>query len=97
MRRTRVAEGGPGPQIEGTVTPMAVVSADLVRQWSAAAMEALGSARAEIDALNVYPVPDGDTGTNMALTVESVGLKPLVTCNGSQGLRSSFSAKVTLL
>lgn len=27
---------------------------------------------AAIDALNVYPVPDGDTGTNMALTVASV-------------------------
>ncbi|HUY21552.1 MAG TPA: DAK2 domain-containing protein [Acidimicrobiales bacterium] len=25
-----------------------------------------------LNALNVYPVPDGDTGTNMALTVESV-------------------------
>jgi DAK2 domain fusion protein YloV len=25
-----------------------------------------------INSLNVYPVPDGDTGTNMALTVESV-------------------------
>ena len=25
-----------------------------------------------IDRLNVYPVPDGDTGTNMALTLESV-------------------------
>src|SRR2546427_2129758 len=25
-----------------------------------------------INRLNVYPVPDGDTGTNMALTVESV-------------------------
>ena len=27
--------------------------------------------REEIDALNVYPVPDGDTGTNLFLTVES--------------------------
>ena len=26
----------------------------------------------QIDRLNVYPVPDGDTGTNMALTMESV-------------------------
>ena len=26
----------------------------------------------ELNALNVYPVPDGDTGTNMALTLESV-------------------------
>ena len=29
------------------------------------------AAREEIDALNVYPVPDGDTGTNMYLTVEA--------------------------
>jgi dihydroxyacetone kinase-like predicted kinase len=25
-----------------------------------------------INRLNVYPVPDGDTGTHMALTIESV-------------------------
>lgn len=29
----------------------------------------LAEARAEIDALNVFPVPDGDTGTNMYLTM----------------------------
>ena len=28
-------------------------------------------AREEIDALNVYPVPDGDTGTNMFLTISA--------------------------
>lgn len=28
--------------------------------------------KAAINALNVYPVPDGDTGTNMSLTLESV-------------------------
>lgn len=27
--------------------------------------------RAQIDALNVFPVPDGDTGTNMSLTLKS--------------------------
>ncbi len=27
--------------------------------------------RAQIDALNVFPVPDGDTGTNMSLTLQS--------------------------
>ena len=32
----------------------------------------LRSHREVINRLNVYPVPDGDTGTNMALTVESV-------------------------
>jgi DAK2 domain fusion protein YloV len=34
--------------------------------------ELLRSHQDAINRLNVYPVPDGDTGTNMALTVESV-------------------------
>jgi len=32
----------------------------------------LRSHQEELNRLNVYPVPDGDTGTNMALTLESV-------------------------
>ena len=34
-------------------------------------LQALAEAREEIDALNVYPVPDGDTGTNLFLTFEA--------------------------
>jgi DAK2 domain fusion protein YloV len=34
--------------------------------------EALETHREQINRLNVYPVPDGDTGTNMSLTVSSV-------------------------
>ncbi len=34
--------------------------------------DALRLHQAEINRLNVYPVPDGDTGTNMALTLEAV-------------------------
>ena len=34
--------------------------------------EALAAHRETINRLNVYPVPDGDTGTNMALTMASV-------------------------
>jgi DAK2 domain fusion protein YloV len=49
-----------GPRREGAVA--------LVR----AALAALEASRARIDDLNVYPVPDGDTGTNMTLTVRSV-------------------------
>src|SRR4249919_2964480 len=37
-----------------------------------AAEGALERSRARIDDLNVYPVPDGDTGTNMLLTVRAV-------------------------
>ena len=42
-----------------------------VRRFADQAVEGLAATREEIDALNVYPVPDGDTGTNMFLTVES--------------------------
>jgi hypothetical protein len=37
-----------------------------------AALAALEASRARIDDLNVYPVPDGDTGTNMTFTVRAV-------------------------
>ncbi|KQV17799.1 MULTISPECIES: DAK2 domain-containing protein [unclassified Kitasatospora] len=47
------------------------LDATTVRTWCRLALTALGQAREEIDALNVYPVPDGDTGTNLYLTVES--------------------------
>jgi DAK2 domain fusion protein YloV len=43
----------------------------VLRRWASSALHALGAARAEIDDLNVYPVPDGDTGTNMYLTWEA--------------------------
>ncbi|WP_380285279.1 DAK2 domain-containing protein [Kitasatospora purpeofusca] len=47
------------------------LDAPAVRSWCQLALRALGQAREEIDALNVFPVPDGDTGTNLYLTVES--------------------------
>jgi fatty acid kinase len=48
-----------------------VLDAAAVRRWGRASLDGLGHAREEIDALNVYPVPDGDTGTNLFLTLES--------------------------
>ncbi|MGI6105085.1 MAG: DAK2 domain-containing protein [Raoultibacter sp.] len=38
----------------------------------AVASKTLSSKREEINRLNVFPVPDGDTGTNMSLTLETV-------------------------
>jgi uncharacterized protein len=48
-----------------------VIDVAAVRLWCRATLDALGRAREEIDAINVYPVPDGDTGTNLFLTVEA--------------------------
>jgi DAK2 domain fusion protein YloV len=39
-----------------------------VRELARAALAALETTRRRIDDLNVYPVPDGDTGTNLTLT-----------------------------
>ena len=36
-----------------------------------AAAASLDANRRRIDDLNVYPVPDGDTGTNLTLTVKA--------------------------
>ena len=47
------------------------ISLAVVLRFVDIATDALAGAREEIDALNVYPVPDGDTGTNMYLTVSA--------------------------
>lgn len=39
--------------------------------------------RATIDSLNVFPVPDGDTGTNMSLTFQSA-IKELINCQSNK-------------
>src|SRR5690349_14266250 len=51
------------------VLVLEVLDADAGRRWSRAALSALRDQQAEIDALNVFPVPDGDTGTNLMLTM----------------------------
>lgn len=46
-----------------------MIDVEVLRRFADLATDSLAAAREEIDALNVYPVPDGDTGTNMFLTV----------------------------
>ncbi|MFF1960959.1 DAK2 domain-containing protein [Streptomyces sp. NPDC058220] len=60
----------PGRSKEDHQVPQ-TLDAAAVRSWCSLALEALGREREEIDAINVYPVADGDTGTNLYLTVES--------------------------
>jgi DAK2 domain fusion protein YloV len=45
---------------------------EVVRELARAALQNLEAHRRRIDDLNVYPVPDGDTGTNLALTLRSI-------------------------
>ena len=55
---------------EGRQGPEGALGA--ARELVGAALAALEASRARIDDLNVYPVPDGDTGTNMTFTVRAV-------------------------
>ena len=52
----------------------------LFKQMLESGMNNLSNHSAEIDALNVFPVPDGDTGTNMHLTVSN-GVKEALKTN----------------
>jgi uncharacterized protein len=76
----------------------AVATFDLqtILRFAELALAALGEAREEIDALNVYPVPDGDTGTNMFLTFESARNAMLEAVarggDGPEQLRSAMAA-----
>ncbi|EWT05360.1 DAK2 domain fusion protein YloV [Intrasporangium chromatireducens Q5-1] len=47
-----------------------VLDVNAVRRWAVLVRSAFAARRAEIDALNVFPVPDGDTGTNLFLTFD---------------------------
>ncbi|MFC0600742.1 DAK2 domain-containing protein [Streptomyces palmae] len=44
----------------------------------------MGRAREDIDAINVYPVADGDTGTNLYLTAESAARAVAAACDGHE-------------
>ncbi len=86
------AAGGPGTRV-GRTAPFrrlgvsvpqssATLDAATARDWMGTALRRLGRAREEIDAINVYPVADADTGTNLYLTVESA-VRALDTATGA--------------
>src|SRR3712207_2741653 len=63
-----------------------------VRQWCMAGLAGLRRHQREIDELNVYPVPDGDTGTNLVLTLaaaaEALAGHPVTTDAAGDVLRA---------
>src|SRR3954453_9258452 len=54
------------------MAPLEALGPEQLRAMVATFRDALRAHQGGINRLNVYPVPDGDTGTNMALTLESV-------------------------
>ena len=48
-----------------------IINGSTLRKMFASAFSLVEENKNDIDALNVFPVPDGDTGTNMSLTLKS--------------------------
>ena len=46
-----------------------MIHGSLLRDAIISAAVTIGNRKREVDELNVYPVPDGDTGTNMSMTI----------------------------
>ncbi|WP_343965385.1 DAK2 domain-containing protein, partial [Oryzihumus leptocrescens] len=91
-----MGEGGPGPQGR-----LARIDAVAARRWAVTARAALAARRSEIDALNVFPVPDGDTGTNLYLTLDTAldAARAEAASSGSDSLADAAAAlaRTTLL
>ena len=60
-----------------------VINGAMLKSMILTAAKLLEVNKATIDALNVFPVPDGDTGTNMTLTFQSA-IKELVNCKSNK-------------
>ncbi len=60
------------PETSAPASVRTALGADDLVGWIVAFRDGLRANQAAMNRLNVYPVPDGDTGTNMALTSEAV-------------------------
>jgi uncharacterized protein len=69
-----------------------MLDADSVRAWALAAADALEACRTQIDELNVYPVPDSDTGTNLAVTIRAGATAAAQAGGGLADVLNSFAS-----
>ena len=58
------------------------------------AAQMITSHRQEIDALNVFPVPDGDTGTNMSMTITNASREVRVKDDSERPYRKRYQTRI---
>ncbi len=72
-----------------------MITGKMLRDSIISASNNIQNQRLAVDELNVFPVPDGDTGTNMSMTI-SAGAKELSmlpdTCTVAQASKTAASA-----
>ena len=69
----------------------------LLRDLAQAALAAISTNQDQLNALNVFPVPDGDTGTNMTLTMRSIASDMAENASESVPATSEAMARAALL
>src|SRR3954447_6396065 len=81
--------GSTGPVISHGYPPPVLEALDdaAVGTWYRTAVEVLSASRGRLDDLNVFPVPDGDTGTNLLLPAQAA-----VAALDAEGPRTTESA-----
>lgn len=74
-----------------------VISGQILRDAFISAADHIASSRKQVDALNVFPVPDGDTGTNMSMTMDAARRELLVTGDAASAGDVAQTAAAALL
>jgi len=77
--------------------PVYEVTADHLRAAFEAAATWLELQAASVNALNVFPVPDGDTGTNMSMTMRAAAEAAAVERTGAAGAVARAAARGALM
>jgi hypothetical protein len=71
MRRLTVSATKPAPELAVLREPLREIGGEQILAGLTTALSWLEANQQEINDLNVFPVPDGDTGSNMYLTLRS--------------------------
>src|SRR5580698_2350854 len=71
MRRLTVSATKPAPELAVLREPLREIAGEQILAGLTSALSWLEANQQEINDLNVFPVPDGDTGSNMYLTLRS--------------------------
>lgn len=81
---------------EGSHTRIAYLDGDRLRRILLAAVDYVSARRAELNRINVFPVPDGDTGTNLALTLQAVAdaVRPLKSAELTEVVQAAAEASL---
>ncbi len=69
----------------------------LLRDLAKAALAAIATNQNQLNALNVFPVPDGDTGTNMVLTMRGIASDMETTATADVPATATAMARAALL